>query len=44
MKNGKIPAIKILGDGEIDKENHFFESHCFRFSQRKIEKAGGKAA
>lgn len=39
---GKIPAVKILGDGETDKK--FFISGCLvsKSAKEKIEKAGGK--
>lgn len=41
MLGGKIPSIKILGDGETDKK--FLVSGCLvsKSAKEKIEKAGG---
>jgi large subunit ribosomal protein L15 len=42
--NGKTPAVKILGNGEVDKK--FFISGCLlsKTVLAKIEKAGGKVS
>jgi large subunit ribosomal protein L15 len=42
MKNGKIPAIKILGDGELTKKLIFSKVAVSASAKAKIEKAGGK--
>jgi large subunit ribosomal protein L15 len=42
MKNGKIPAIKILGDGELTKKISFSKVTVSSSAKAKIEKAGGK--
>lgn len=41
-KGGKIPSVKILGDGELSKK--FIISKCLvsKSAKEKIEKAGGK--
>jgi len=44
MKNGKIPAIKILGDGELTKKLNFSKVTVSTSAKAKIEKAGGKAS
>jgi large subunit ribosomal protein L15 len=43
MKNGKIGAIKILGDGELTKKFTFSKVTVSASAKAKIEKAGGKA-
>jgi large subunit ribosomal protein L15 len=42
MKNGKIPAIKILGDGELTKKINFSDVSVSVSAKAKIEKVGGK--
>ena len=42
MKNGKIPAIKILGGGELSKKISFTGVAVSGSAKVKIEKAGGK--
>ena len=42
MKNGKLPAIKILGDGELTKKISFTGIAVSGSAKAKIEKAGGK--
>jgi large subunit ribosomal protein L15 len=42
MKNGKIPAIKILGDGELTKKISFSKVTVSASAKAKIEKVGGK--
>lgn len=42
MKNGQIPAIKILGDGELTKKLNFSKVAVSASAKVKIEKAGGK--
>lgn len=42
MENGKIPAIKILGDGELTKKMSFSKVTVSASAKAKIEKAGGK--
>jgi len=44
MKNGKIPAVKILGDGELTKKISFSGVTVSASAKAKIEKAGGKIA
>lgn len=43
MKNGKIPSIKILGDGELTKKLSFSKVAVSASAKIKIDKAGGKA-
>jgi large subunit ribosomal protein L15 len=42
MKNGKIPAVKILGGGELTKKISFSKVTISASAKAKIEKAGGK--
>jgi len=42
MKNGRIPAIKILGDGELTKKISFSKVTVSASAKAKIEKAGGQ--
>ncbi len=42
MKNGKLPAIKILGDGELTKKINFSKVTVSGSAKAKIEKASGK--
>lgn len=44
MKNGKIPVIKVLGDGELTKKVTLSGVIVSKSAKEKIEKAGGKAA
>ncbi len=39
---GRIPAVKILGDGELKKKLGFKELKVSQSAREKIEKAGGK--
>jgi large subunit ribosomal protein L15 len=41
-RNGKIPAIKILGDGELTKKLNFSKVNVSTSAKTKIEKVGGK--
>jgi large subunit ribosomal protein L15 len=40
-KSGVLPAVKILGDGEISKKLHFQDVLLSKSARDKIEKAGG---
>ena len=44
MRGGKIPSVKILGKGEINKK--FYVSGCLlsKSAKEKIEKANGKVS
>lgn len=42
MVKGKVPAIKVLGDGEITQALTFKKIAVSASAQEKIEKAGGK--
>lgn len=42
MKNGKLPRIKILGNGELSKKLSFSEISASGSARVKIEKAGGE--
>ncbi len=42
VRNGKIPAIKILGEGELTKKLNFSKVTVSVSAKTKIEKAGGK--
>jgi large subunit ribosomal protein L15 len=44
VRNGKITAIKILGEGELTKKLTFSKVNVSTSAKVKIEKAGGKAA
>jgi large subunit ribosomal protein L15 len=44
VRNGKITAIKILGEGELTKKLTFSKVNVSARAKVKIEKAGGKAA
>ncbi len=43
-KSGKVPVVKILGDGEITKKLIVSGAKVSGSAQAKIEKAGGKIA
>jgi ribosomal protein L15 len=40
-KNGKLPAVKILSGGEIDKKIIVSDCLFSKATKEKIEKAGG---
>ncbi len=40
--NGVVPAVKILGTGEITKSLEIFDCQTSTSAKTKIEKAGGK--
>ena len=42
VRNGKITAIKILGDGELTKKISFSKVTVSTSAKTKIEKVGGK--
>ena len=42
-RDGKIPAVKILGSGKIEKALTIKNCKISKTAQEKIEKAGGKA-
>lgn len=41
-ENGKIPRVKILGDGDLKKELKFENCKVSSSAKKKIEKAGGE--
>ncbi len=42
-RDGKIPSIKILGDGKVEKALTIKNCKVSKTAKEKIEKAGGKA-
>lgn len=42
MINGRLPKVKILGDGDMEKSLNFVGCSISESAKSKIEKAGGK--
>ncbi|MBX4198430.1 50S ribosomal protein L15 [Candidatus Parcubacteria bacterium] len=43
LRNGKVPRVKILGDGEITKKITFKDIAASAQAREKVQKAGGIA-
>jgi large subunit ribosomal protein L15 len=41
-ESGRVPRIKILGDGELSKQLTITGCHVSRSAREKIERAGGQ--